>query len=116
MLSFLQRYKKKRRFFRSKKEFKRPVLYTYDMTQENRCVGCGLCVAVCPVQALQVEASLNQSNEFELKSFVFDTDVCLQCDMCVDACPTRALDFVETSEYTHGVKLTLKDLLNQEKV
>jgi NAD-dependent dihydropyrimidine dehydrogenase PreA subunit len=54
---------------------------------EEKCVACGLCTAVCKPGALTLDPVT-----WEL---VFDKDKCVYCEACVIACPRRAitLDF-----------------------
>ena len=47
---------------------------------ENKCNGCGACVAVCPVNAITIE------NEKAVIS-----DACVQCGACVSQCPQGAI-------------------------
>jgi NAD-dependent dihydropyrimidine dehydrogenase PreA subunit len=48
---------------------------------EERCVSCGLCTAVCRSDALVLEGEV----------LVFDKDRCVYCEACVQACPRRAV-------------------------
>lgn len=50
---------------------------------EERCVTCGLCTAVCRPGALSLEP--------ETAALVFDKDECVYCEACVIACPRRAV-------------------------
>jgi ferredoxin len=50
---------------------------------EQECVVCGLCTAVCKPGALTLAA--------EDFSLVFDKDKCVYCEACVVACPRRAI-------------------------
>ena len=50
---------------------------------EDACVACGLCTAVCRPQALTLAGG-----DFAL---VFDKDKCVYCEACVVACPRRAI-------------------------
>jgi NAD-dependent dihydropyrimidine dehydrogenase PreA subunit len=50
---------------------------------EERCVACGLCTAVCKPGALTLS-----EGDFAL---VFDKDKCVYCEACVIACPRRAV-------------------------
>jgi len=50
---------------------------------EDRCVRCGLCTAVCRPGALTLEAKSAE--------LVFDKDKCVYCEACVVACPRRAV-------------------------
>jgi len=45
-----------------------------------RCIGCGACVAVCPMEAITVDAIA----EIEISN-------CAGCGVCVDACPQQAI-------------------------
>ncbi len=49
---------------------------------EDQCVTCGLCTAVCKPGALTLD------NDSKL---VFDKDKCVYCEACVVACPRRAI-------------------------
>ncbi|MDH4139577.1 MAG: 4Fe-4S binding protein [Coriobacteriia bacterium] len=51
--------------------------------EEETCVTCGLCTAVCKPRALALEA--------ETMALVFDKDKCVYCEACVVACPRRAI-------------------------
>ena len=51
---------------------------------ENKCDFCSTCVAVCPVDCIEVrEASIN-----------IDHSVCIDCDLCVEICPIEVLETV----------------------
>ena len=47
------------------------------------CNGCGLCVEVCPVNAIAMEAEKAKINPF----------VCIGCGACIPICPKEAIDF-----------------------
>jgi NAD-dependent dihydropyrimidine dehydrogenase PreA subunit len=50
---------------------------------EELCVDCGLCTAVCRPDALTLDPSA--------QTLVFDKDKCVYCEACVIACPRRAI-------------------------
>jgi ferredoxin len=50
---------------------------------ENRCVHCGACTAVCRVDALVINRS---TMEVE-----FHPDKCVACGLCRQACPVNAM-------------------------
>jgi anaerobic carbon-monoxide dehydrogenase iron sulfur subunit len=68
--------------------------------RDERCIGCTLCVLVCPFGVLR----LNASGKAILKC-----DLCadrLQAGLepaCVTACPTRAIRFVAAEEYSREI-------------
>lgn len=50
---------------------------------EDACVVCGLCTAVCKPEALTLEDGS--------AALQFDKDKCVYCEACVVACPRRAI-------------------------
>ncbi len=54
----------------------------------EKCFSCGSCVALCPVEAINIDKDL---------SVKFDKEKCVgsTCSICVDACPTRAIKSVK---------------------
>ena len=48
----------------------------------EKCTGCGVCVDVCPLEAI----SLNDGIA------VIDEDTCTECSLCVNECPNDAID------------------------
>ncbi len=48
----------------------------------ERCIGCGMCVLVCPHGVFRCEAG---------KAVTVDRDVCIECGACALNCPTDAL-------------------------
>jgi len=64
--------------------------YTVASDQE-KCLGCGLCAKACNVQAMEVVGGDNGSNK---KLIAVKTDHCLGCGACISACPMGALALV----------------------
>jgi ferredoxin len=54
----------------------------------EKCISCGSCVALCPVEAITMADDL--SVEFNKEKCVGST-----CSACVDACPARAIKSVK---------------------
>lgn len=53
------------------------------------CIGCGKCLDICPVGALQKTATELNNQPPSLQK-----DICLGCGVCVRRCPTKALSLV----------------------
>ena len=65
---------------------------------DERCIDCGSCVSLCPVDAITFE---------EDKSVVFNREKCIgsACGLCVDACPTRAIKLVKAEKENNGAEV-----------
>jgi len=74
----------------------RHVLQRHDNGLE-RCIGCALCAAACPAQAIYVEAAENtpearfSPGERYAKVYEINMIRCIFCGFCEEACPTEAV-------------------------
>lgn len=66
-------------------------------TGKERCVGCGLCSAVCPANCLTVVPGVDEHGIRNAKIYLYDMSRCVFCAMCVEVCPELAL--VMTHEF-----------------
>ncbi|MDI6802026.1 MAG: NADH-quinone oxidoreductase subunit NuoI [Thermodesulfovibrionales bacterium] len=64
-----------------------------------RCVGCGLCAAICPSQCIHVYTSEGVSHEKIVDRYEIEVSRCVYCAFCVEACPFRAVVLTDHFEY-----------------
>ncbi len=68
------------------------------LIDNERCKGCGLCVAVCPKNVLELMKELNAKGYFPV--YQARPDDCIHCAICCTMCPDVALSIAETAEDT----------------
>jgi NADH-quinone oxidoreductase subunit I len=72
-------------------------------TGKERCVGCGLCSAVCPANCLTVVPGVDEVGIRNARIYLYDMSRCVFCAMCVEVCPELALVM------THEFELAVRD-------
>lgn len=58
------------------------------MYDDDLCMQCGTCVAVCPTVAVRLDWDLGAGHRLSV-----DEALCTECGACLEACPGRGLDF-----------------------
>ena len=78
------------------------IVLTRDPDKEERCVGCYLCAAACPVDCIALQAAEDEKGRRYAETFRINFSRCIFCGYCEEACPTDAIQLIpdfEMGEY-----------------
>ena len=58
---------------------------------EERCIACKLCEAICPAQAITIEAEPRDDGIRRTTRYDIDMTKCIYCGFCQEACPVDGI-------------------------
>ena len=83
------------------------IVLTRDPDSRERCVGCYLCAAACPVDCISLQATEDETGRRYPEFFRINFSRCIFCGFCEEACPTYAIQLIPDFEMAESSRQNL---------
>ncbi|MCR2074234.1 NADH-quinone oxidoreductase subunit NuoI [Campylobacter lari] len=71
-------------------------------SENECCIGCGLCEKICISNCIRMETSLSEDGRKKVENYSINLGRCIYCGFCADVCPELAI--VHGEEYENAAE------------
>jgi NADH-quinone oxidoreductase subunit I len=60
-------------------------------SENERCIGCGLCEKICPAKCIRMDTKIDENNRKKVPEYTINFGRCIYCGLCAEVCPELAV-------------------------